>query len=104
MTHQEFGWDISMFDGPRSFDKYDGQDFSKVTILERKEAPGFFYNYTVRAKFGDGDNDVEDVLDVPHAACTFVDDPYTSDIHISGAFRHPIGIPDKIWPEKWENL
>jgi hypothetical protein len=104
MIHQEHGWDISTFDDPRSFEKFDGQELYKVTILDRKEAPGFFYNYTVRAEHGDEDKVFADVLDVPHAACTFVDDPYTSDIHIYGAFRHYIGIPDKIFPENWRNM
>jgi hypothetical protein len=31
-----------MFDGPRSFDKYDGQDSYKITILERRKRQDSF--------------------------------------------------------------
>ena len=30
--------------------------------------------------------------------------PYTSDIHLLGAFRSPIGIPDEMFPEKWKDF
>jgi hypothetical protein len=104
MTHQEHGWDISQFNEPRQYMNYDGHDLFIVSeILDRKEAPGFFYNYTVRAQVG-GNHVVEEVVDVPHAACTFVDKPYSSDIFIPGAFRHPIGIPDSVFPMAWRNL
>jgi hypothetical protein len=40
---------------------------------------------------------------VPRSALKFFNKPYTSDIHLSSAFRHPIGIPDDIFPVKWRN-
>jgi hypothetical protein len=43
-------------------------------------------------------------VNVPHAACTFVDSPYASDIHTPGAFRHSIGILDSHFPQSWRDL
>jgi hypothetical protein len=104
MTHQEHGWDISDFAGPSRYEKFDGDDlFIIAEVLDRKEAPGFFFNYTVRAPVGEAGG-LQDVMDVPHAACTFVDQPYSSDLFIPGAFRHPIGIPDAVFPMAWKNL
>ena len=31
-----------------------------------------------------------------------VDRPYTTDHWLEGAFRHPIGIPDDVFPEAWQ--
>jgi len=33
----------------------------------------------------------------------FRDRPYTTDLHMIGTFRHPIGIPDDILPDAWKN-
>ena len=41
---------------------------------------------------------------VPREAFSFVDRPYTSDIHLSNAFRHDIRIPSALFPEMWRNL
>lgn len=42
---------------------------------------------------------------MPQKAVTFVDKPETSDQFFKGAFRHPIGIPDEIFPEgPWRDL
>lgn len=30
--------------------------------------------------------------------------PYKSDQQLPGAFRHPLGIPDEMFPEQWKNL
>jgi hypothetical protein len=82
---------------------YEGHRMTPVDILERQETgDDFFYNYTVMAHMPSGAQ--VKVLNVPHAACTFVNKPYTSDIHIPGAFRHFIGIPDRDFPQAWRNL
>lgn len=105
MTHQELGWDILQFAEPSGYDKYDGSDLYIIAeIMDRKEAPDFFFNYTVRFGFRADPNKFQDVMDVPHAACTFVDQPYSSDVFTPGAFRHPIGIPDSVFPTAWMNL
>jgi hypothetical protein len=104
MTHQKHGWEITDFEDPVNEDSIDGNFFFKVVVLGREEAPGFFFNYTVRARIGTGDKDIEDVLNVPHASCTFVDKPYTSDIHLPRSFRHYIGILDTQFPSNWRDL
>jgi hypothetical protein len=43
------------------------------------------------------------VKGVPRRAISFVDKPYTTDVHLKHAFRHEIGIPDEIFPERWRN-
>jgi SET domain len=41
---------------------------------------------------------------VPREAFSFVDRPYTSDMHLASAFRHDIRIPSALFPEMWRNL
>jgi len=104
MTHQEFGTEMNQFESPTRYEDYDTTSLYFVQVLDRREAPGFFYNYTVRANLGSEENEFADVHDVPHAACTFFDKEYTSDIHLEGAFRHPIGMPDFMVPLSWRNI
>jgi len=105
MTNQEFGTEINLFDAPTAYEEYDSKSLYSVEILDRKEAPGFFYNYTVRASLGDEDDQFADVVDVPHNACNFfLDAPYSSDILQPDAFRHPIGMPESQIPVSWRNL
>jgi hypothetical protein len=40
-------------------------------------------------------------IKVPRHAIRFVDKPYTSDQHLKGAFRHPIALPDQLFPDQW---
>lgn len=105
MTNQEFGTEINLFDAPTTYEEYDSKSLYSVEILDRKEAPGFFYNYTVRASLGDEDDQFADVVDVPHNACNFfLDAPYSSDILQPDVFRHPIGMPESQIPVSWRNL
>ena len=42
------------------------------------------------------------VSGIPRGAIRFVDRPYTSDVHLDGAFRHNIGLEEAgIYPEIW---
>lgn len=41
---------------------------------------------------------------IPRGAISFVDSPYTTDIFLDTAFRHPIQIPDEIFPEPWRGF
>lgn len=41
---------------------------------------------------------------VPRSIFHFVDKPITSDVFLPNAFRHAIGIPDEMFPEKWRNI
>ena len=104
MTNQEFGTEINQFIGPTKYEAYDSKSLYLVSVLDRMEAPGFFYNYTVRASLGDDEEEFADVVDVPHSACTFFDSHYSSDIHLEDAFRHPIGMPESLIPVSWRNL
>jgi hypothetical protein len=40
---------------------------------------------------------------VPRSVISFLDKPYTTDIHLSNVFRHDIRIPDEMFPRKWRN-
>ena len=45
------------------------------------------------------------VSGIPREAFRFVDRPYTSDVHLDGAFRQNIGLEEAhIFPEKWLDL
>eukprot|EP00536_Pseudo-nitzschia_multiseries_P005431 jgi/Psemu1/318643/estExt_fgenesh1_pm.C_1010016 len=104
MIHQEHGTEMNQFESPNRYEDYDSKSLYFAEVLDRREAPGFFYNYTVRVTLGPEENEFADVHDVPHAACTFFDQTYTSDIHLDGAFRHPIGMPDAMVPQAWRNM
>lgn len=95
--------EIRMWDEPENDDLYRASRLFVVQVLNRVETGDhFFYNYTVLAKVAV--NKFQEVVNVPHAACTFVGRPYTSDIHTSGAFRHSIAIPDVDFPQAWRDL
>ena len=96
------GMAISEWESPSRYEDYKGNSLFIVDILDRIEAPGYFYNYTVVAKLSD--SRIEKIVNVPHAACTFIDQPYKSDLHIQGAFRHEIGIIDGHFPQRWRDL
>ncbi|KAL3923533.1 MAG: hypothetical protein SGILL_001601 [Bacillariaceae sp.] len=60
--------------------------------------------YSVALQFTEDGEDFEELVqEVPRQAIMFVDVPYTTDIHLIGAFRHAIGIPDEIMPEAWKH-
>ena len=44
------------------------------------------------------------VTHVPRHAIRFSDKIYTTDVHLPGAFRHEIHIPDDVFPEAWKDL
>jgi len=74
---------------------------SRVKI---EAAPGVTmpYNYTVKWTNSKGEHTF--VKNVPHSAFAFVDEPEMSDHFVVNAFRHPIGIPDEIFPQgPWRN-
>ena len=43
------------------------------------------------------------VSNVPRRAISFVDRPFTTDQHLPKVFRHPIIIPDELFPEAWKD-
>jgi SET domain len=50
------------------------------------------------------DTEVHIVTHVPRRAIRFTDRTYSSDQHLTGAFRHEIAIPDNIFPKEWHDL
>jgi len=104
MRNLELGTEINQFSAPNRYEEFDSETLYVVDVLDRVEAPGFFYNYTVRASLGSEENDFADVKHVPHSVCTFFDREYTSDIHLDDAFRHPVGMPTSMIPLVWRNI
>ena len=49
-------------------------------------------------------NRKEKLSGLPREAFKFVDNPYTSDQFLPNAFRHPMLIPDEMFPEYWMNI
>lgn len=91
------GKEITRWIGPVDFKGYSGLKMEICRVLERsKQLDDGLYSYTVVT-------DELKIENVPHAAITFVDTPYRSDIHTKGAFRHPIAIPDGIFPQEWRD-
>ena len=43
------------------------------------------------------------LTDIPQMAIRFTDRPYTTDMFLPTAFRHPYQIPEHLFPEKWKN-
>lgn len=41
--------------------------------------------------------------DLPREAFAFINTAYSSDMLLTNAFRHEIGIPDELFPEAWKN-
>lgn len=79
-------------------------------VMERQHNGGLNKNeasYMVIVEYSDDEDDgpliERTVHNVPRQAIRFFDKPYTTDIHLYGAFRHPIGIPDDILPPAWRN-
>jgi hypothetical protein len=95
--------EITQWVTPAKFHDYEGTQSYIVDVLERTRTKDhFFYNYTVLARVGE--DRIEQVVNVPHAACTFVNMPYTGDTYTRGAFRHAIGIIDSHFPMAWGDL
>jgi len=91
------GKDIASWIAPKEYKDYTGANMFDCRVLERSEQlENGLWNYTIS-----GDMQIENV---PHAAIMFVDSPHAGDIHHEGAFRHPIGIPDEIFPQSWRDI
>jgi hypothetical protein len=48
--------------------------------------------------------DKEVVFAAPRDAFQFLDAPYSRDHYLHKSFRHPMMIPDDIFPDSWRNL
>lgn len=60
--------------------------------------------YSARMSPGDDDETIVILNGIPRFAIEFIDREYHSDQHLINSFRHPIHIPDSIFPEIWKNL
>jgi len=73
----------------------------KCQILEHNH---FNDTYTVSiVHMQNGEYAAELVNEVPRKGISFVDVPYTTDLHLLNAFRHPLGLPDEMVPAVWRN-
>jgi len=41
---------------------------------------------------------------MPSDKIKFFAGPFSSDAYMGGTFRHPIGVPNRLWPKQWMNL
>ena len=82
-------------------------------VLERKyvgsgddETDEYLYTVLLDTDESESDEEMTDRLlfDVPRRGMKFIDLPYQSDQNLKAAFRHEIGLPNHIWPEKWKDL
>ena len=71
------------------------------TVIHRSKAMDDTYRYVVAIKRGKEHIFVQDVQE---AGIFLYDRSFSTDWHLENAFRHPIGIPDDILPEKWKNI
>ena len=77
---------------------HDGNtEFNSCSILLR-------YDRLYHAKLLKEDGSEILLFDVPREAIKFVGVKYSNDVFLKNAFRHAIGIPDEIFPDKWNNV
>lgn len=66
------------------------------------------YTIALLEEVEDDDDEEEERLvlveEMPRAAFSFEDKPYTADMFLTNAFRHDIRIPDDIFPDAWKNI
>lgn len=96
-----------------SFEEWPPSEYGyPCEIKERKKNSQGHDIYNVRLiteKYNRWDTEFQrpqvlDIEGVPRSAIRFFDVPFTSDMHLRGAFRRPIGIPEAIMPIEWKNV
>ena len=74
-------------------------------VYKIRTRPDTINNSTKESSTEDSSTEWSKHLDgVPRQAVIFADKPYTTDIHMHGAFRHAIGLPESMVPKIWKNL
>jgi len=97
-----------LWDMPEVGTAYDADNLFEVSIVERQELQEgnggtMAFNYTIR--WLNVKQEATYVAEVPHKAIVFVDYPEQSDHFVEMPFRHPIGIPDDVFPQGlWRNF
>ena len=82
-----------------------GHNFSMCEIIGRISREDSSYLYTVKMLKMSEFNDKDVIIrSVPHSNIRYVDKPYTSALHRRTSFRHPIMLPDRIFPLSWRNI
>lgn len=84
--------------------KLTGEQFKICDVLERHQKSKVAdadYFYTVKLHQVDADDTI--ITNVPHSHIRYVDKPFQSSMH-KESFRHPIQIPDEIFPPGWRDM
>lgn len=74
-----------------------GRSKDEMAFLDDTVAPSL-HTYTVKINMKKGKAVIRQV---PRRAIEFFDDEYTSDLTLTRAFRHEIGLPDHLLPPAW---
>jgi hypothetical protein len=90
---------------------FDYRNLRPCQVIKREDIDGKIY-YTAIMKNWNGmkkdelipKHEIHVVSSIPRHAIRFVDKLYTTDMHLSNAFRHEIQIPDDIFPCAWKDL
>jgi hypothetical protein len=104
-NHSENMHGTTIFKFDQHQTKLIGDHFKICDVLDReirKEGEKEEYFYTVKIHQLEAEDIV--IKDVPHSHVRYVDKPYQSSAMHRGAFRHPIQIPDDIFPLAWRDL
>lgn len=82
------------------------EKFLPCEVLRYREIKSSLrYTAVVTRSATDGEPErFEKLTDAPREAFLFRDRPYSSDMFQPNAFRHPMMIPDEMFPEMWMNL
>jgi hypothetical protein len=88
------------------------EGYVRCHIMERTKGDHGDDVYTVSLNFhGSHDHEFDPAiklkdrymdLKVPRRAIRLVDKPYMSDEHLPGVFRHPLELPDHLFPAQWK--
>jgi SET domain len=98
------GQRIVQWEGPKTSDSFHGRHLAVCDLLNRTKLEDGTYQYHAMMRLKDRKLIVGEVANIPHHAITLMDRPYTSDIHLDGAFRRWIALPDQMFPQEWRNL
>ena len=81
----------------------DDASFVPCLIESADEQETTTYHVSVTGDGSEGRVDYK-FIGVPRRAIAFVETPYTGNQHLRHAFRHPIEIPDNVWPTAWNDI
>lgn len=91
--------------------RYATKEFSTLRpcdIIGRVRKKDGTYRYSAKVHeteyFDSRISDSAVLTDIPREAMSFIVEPYCSDQHFLGTFRHEIGLPEDIYPETWLDL